>query len=63
MTARQPWDDISIRETPKGLEILFDGGVSGWPVLVTEADLAALERRIAERRQAQAAGLLERQGQ
>ena len=59
---RQPWQDITIRETPDGPEIVFDGGTSGWPVPVTEADPAALERRIAERRQAQAAGLLDRQG-
>jgi hypothetical protein len=60
--SRQPWDDIRIRETPEGPEIMFDGGTSGWVMPCTEADLARLERRIAERRQAQAAGLLERQG-
>jgi len=52
---RQPWQDITIRETPEGPEIVFDAGVSGWPVPVTEEDLATLGRRITERRQAQAA--------
>lgn len=59
---RQPWQDIRIRETPEGPEIVFDGGTNGWPIPCTEADLAALERRLTERRQAQAADLLERQG-
>lgn len=59
---RQPWQDISIRETPEGPEIVFDGGVSGWVIPATEADLATLERRITERRQAQATELLEGQG-
>jgi hypothetical protein len=59
---RQPWDDITIRETPEGPEVVFGGGVQGWAFPATEVDLAALERRIVERRQAQAAGLLERQG-
>jgi hypothetical protein len=27
---RQPWDDIRIRETPEGPEVVFDGGVQGW---------------------------------
>ena len=43
---RQPWQDIRIRETPEGPEIVFDGGVSGWVIPATEADLATLERRI-----------------
>lgn len=60
---RQPWNDIRIREAPEGPEIVFDAGMSGWPIPCTEADLATLERRITtERRQAQAAGLLERKG-
>jgi len=42
---RQPWQDIRIPETPEGPEILFDAGMSGWPVPCTEADLAKLERR------------------
>lgn len=55
---RQPWNDIRIREAPEGPEIVFDAGMSGWPIPCTEADLATLERRITtERRQAQAAGL------
>jgi hypothetical protein len=59
---RQPWDDIRIRETPEGPEVVFDGGVQGWVIPATEADLARLERRITERRQGQATELLERQG-
>jgi hypothetical protein len=51
--------DVYIRETQYGPEIVFDWGAQGTAVPVTEADLAAPERRIIERRQAQA---LERQG-
>jgi len=51
---RQPWNDIRIRETPEGPEIVFDAEMSGWLVPCTEADLATLERRIIERREAQA---------
>jgi hypothetical protein len=47
---RQPWGGIRIRETPEGPEIVFDGGVQGWPVPCTEEDLDTLERWIAERR-------------
>ncbi len=60
--ARKPWADITIRETPEGPEIVFDAGVSGWPIPCTEDDLARLERRIIERRQAQATALLEKRG-
>jgi len=59
---RQPWNDITIRETPEGPEILFDAGMSGWPIPCTEADLATLERRLIERRQAQATELLRKRG-
>jgi len=41
---------------------VFVSGESSWVINCTEADLAALERRLTERGQAQAAGLLERQG-
>ena len=34
---RQPWQDISIRETPEGSEIVFDGGLSGWVIPATGA--------------------------
>ncbi len=60
--SRRDHDDIRIRESENGPEVVFVSGQSGWVISCTEADLAALERRIIERRQAQATELLERQG-
>ncbi|HTX28842.1 MAG TPA: hypothetical protein VME19_17700 [Streptosporangiaceae bacterium] len=52
--ARPDWGDITIRDGADGPEIVFDNGVQGWVLPVTDNDLARLERRIVERRQAQA---------
>lgn len=49
--ARKGWQDITIRETEDGPEILFDGGVQGWPIPCTENDLRLLMRRLREREQ------------
>jgi hypothetical protein len=60
--SRQPWENIEIRETPEGPEIVFDNGTSGWVIPVTEADLGKLEYVVVHHRQAQATALRERQG-
>ena len=61
--ARQPWDDITIRETPDGPELVFDsGGRHAWVIPCTEADMGKLEYLVIHRRQAQATALLKRRG-
>jgi len=43
------WKDIYIRDKDGGTDIMFDGGVSGWPVHVTDNDLRLLRARLLER--------------
>lgn len=55
MSNRVPYQDITIRETRNGPELVFDGGVSGIVIPMTEADtgkLAAVLRRRRRRRRA-----------
>jgi hypothetical protein len=47
--ARIDWDDITIRETAEGPELVFDGGVHGWVLPVTDNDLARLSTAIHDR--------------
>ena len=49
-TARHPWQDITIRETKNGPELVFDGGVSGFVIPMTEADMGKLEYVVVRRR-------------
>ena len=37
--AGSDWQDIYLRDTDGGTDVMFDGGVSGWPVHVTGNDL------------------------
>lgn len=46
------YGDIHIRETGSGPEIVFDGGVQGWVIPATEADLDTLRRVLNDRRRA-----------
>jgi hypothetical protein len=43
------WQDIYLRDEGGGTDIIFDGGVSGWPVHVTDKDLRLLLARLLER--------------
>ena len=51
---RQPWPDISIRETDRGPELVFDAGVQGFVIPLTEADMGKLEYVVVRRRRRQA---------
>jgi hypothetical protein len=43
------WQDIYLRDEDGGTDIVFDGGVSGWPIPVTDNDLRLLLARLLER--------------
>ena len=43
------WQDIYLRDKDGGTDVMFDGGVSGWPVHVTGNDLRLLLARLLER--------------
>jgi hypothetical protein len=43
------WQDIYLRDEGGGTDIMFDGGMSGWPVHVTDHDLRLLLARLLER--------------
>jgi hypothetical protein len=43
------WKDIYIRDKDGGTDIMFDSGVSGWPIHVTDNDLRLLLARLLER--------------
>lgn len=53
--ARQPaaagsdWQDIYLCDTDGGTDVMFDGGVSGWPVHVTDNGLRLLLALLLER--------------
>lgn len=47
--AGRDWQDIYLRDTDGGTDVMFDGGVSGWPVHVTDNDLRLLLARLLER--------------
>lgn len=47
---RMPYQDISIRETDKGPELVFDAGVQGFVIPMTEADMGKLEYVVVRRR-------------
>lgn len=51
---RIPWADISIRETKNGPELVFDGGVGGFVIPMTEDDMGRLEYHVVRRRRRQA---------
>jgi len=53
-STRQPWADITIRETKNGPELVFDGGVQGFVIPMTEADMGKLEYVVVKRRRRQA---------
>jgi hypothetical protein len=58
-SARRPeaagsdWQDIYLREQDGRTDVMFDGGVSGWPIHVTDNDLRLLLVRLLERAGAQ----------
>jgi hypothetical protein len=54
------YGDLHIRETDSGPEIVFDGGVQGWVIPATEADLARLRRVLNDRPRAIGRSLDER---
>ena len=43
------WQDIYLRDMDGDTDIMFDGGVSGWPIPVTDNDLRLLLARLLER--------------
>lgn len=43
------WQDIYLRDKDGGTDVMFDGGVMGWPVPVTDGDLRLLLTRLLER--------------
>lgn len=50
MNARKDHEDIFIRESMNGPEVLFCTGTQAWVMNCTEADLVTLERAIVRRR-------------
>lgn len=50
MSNRVPYQDITIRETRNGPELVFDGGVSGIVIPMTEADMGKLASVLKRRR-------------
>lgn len=58
MSDRRPYQDITIRETKYGPELVFDGGVSGIVVPMTEADMGKLEYVVVRRRRRIAWGMV-----
>ena len=59
---RANYENIEIRESAEGLEVVFDNGVQGWVIPVTETDLGKLEYVVVHHRQDQATALLRKQG-
>ena len=47
--AGSDWQDIYLRDKDGGTDVMFDGGVSGWPIHVTGNDLRLLLARLLER--------------
>ena len=47
--AGSDWQDIYLRDTDGGTDVMFDGGVSGWPIHVTGNDLRLLLARLLDR--------------
>lgn len=57
-SARMPYQDIAIRETKNGPELVFDSGVQGFVIPLTEADMGKLEYVVVRRRRRQAWGMV-----
>jgi hypothetical protein len=47
--AASDWQDIYLRDKDGGTDVMFDGGVTGWPIRVTDNDLRLLLARLLER--------------
>jgi hypothetical protein len=47
--AASDWQDIYLRDKDGGTDVMFDGGVTGWPIHVTDNDLRLLLARLLER--------------
>jgi hypothetical protein len=47
--AGSDWQDIYLRDTDGGTDVMFDGGVLGWPIHLTGNDLRLLLARLLER--------------
>jgi len=47
--AGSDWQDIYLRDKDDGTDVMFDGGVSGWPIHVTGNDLRLLLARLLDR--------------
>ena len=43
------WQEIYLRDKDGGTDVMFDGGVSGWPIHVTGNELRLLLARLLER--------------